>query len=332
MISMPAPWRTRHGAGRKAGSERISASCPGRAALDVRDDVHDVAVVFEEELVGDLDRADRRPRGPRRCAEIEGHQVLGALLRVGQQFVGQALVLRRGRAARPGAGDRADLHSPSRRSPEFPGLSRQRRSRRSRGSTCRARGSMAKRPVERRRQEEWNVASKRWHSTTWKMSPAGMYSLARSTIAGYSALGVFDVASKTDRAESGRAGRSHRAAEGRARARRSSAANGAYSQRRLGEMPARGRDRGHPVISSFTASKIATARAEQDRVRHAERIGFAPAAAPSAGPCRSQIAEMPAAIGGRLRQRDRALGDQRAERLERGLASAQMLRIVGDGD
>ena len=44
------------------------------------------------------------------AAEIEQHQVLGALLRVGEQALRMGAVLRRRRAARPRAGDRPDRH------------------------------------------------------------------------------------------------------------------------------------------------------------------------------------------------------------------------------
>jgi hypothetical protein len=77
----------------KAGGSASSASWPGELALDVRDDVHDVAVALEEELVGDLDGADLGDAADVVAAEVEQHQVLGALLRVGEQLGGERLVL-----------------------------------------------------------------------------------------------------------------------------------------------------------------------------------------------------------------------------------------------
>ena len=77
-------------------------------ALDVRDDVHDLAVALDEELVGHLDGADLGDAADIVAAEVEQHQVLGALLRIGQQLGLERLVLVRRRAARPRAGDRAD--------------------------------------------------------------------------------------------------------------------------------------------------------------------------------------------------------------------------------
>ncbi len=70
--------------------------------------MHDVAVALDEKLVGDGDSADLCDAADVIAAEIEQHQMLGALLRVGQQFVLQRFVFVRRRAARAGAGDRAD--------------------------------------------------------------------------------------------------------------------------------------------------------------------------------------------------------------------------------
>ncbi len=98
-------------AGRKARDERIER-VPVGAELphDVRHDVHHVAVVLEEELVGHLHRADRGDAAGVVPAKIEEHQVLGALLRVGEKLLAERLVLLRRLAARPGSGDRADRH------------------------------------------------------------------------------------------------------------------------------------------------------------------------------------------------------------------------------
>ncbi len=70
--------------------------------------MHHLAVALDEELVGDLDRADLGDAADIVAAEIEQHQMLGALLGIGQQFRFERLILVRRRAARPGAGDRAD--------------------------------------------------------------------------------------------------------------------------------------------------------------------------------------------------------------------------------
>ena len=91
--------------------------------LDVGDDVHDVAVALDEELIGDLDGADLRDAADVVAPEIEQHQMLGALFRIGQQFLFQRLVFVRRRATRARAGDRADT-SPCRHAtaPAPPGL------------------------------------------------------------------------------------------------------------------------------------------------------------------------------------------------------------------
>ncbi len=95
-------------AGRPASSAD-SASWPSASApVDVRDDVHHVAVALDDELLVGVDRADPRHPADVVAAEVEQHQVLGALLGVGQQLGLERRVLGRGRAARPGAGDRAD--------------------------------------------------------------------------------------------------------------------------------------------------------------------------------------------------------------------------------
>ena len=95
-------------AGKPAASASTRVVAAGELAFDVRHDVHDVAVALDEELVGDRHAADLGDAADVVAAEIEQHQVLGALLRVGEQFVFQRLVLVRGFAARARAGDRAD--------------------------------------------------------------------------------------------------------------------------------------------------------------------------------------------------------------------------------
>ena len=72
--------------------------------------MHDVAVAFDEELVGDRHAADLRDAADVVAAEIEQHQMLGAFLRIGEQFDFQRLVLVRRGAARARPGDRADRH------------------------------------------------------------------------------------------------------------------------------------------------------------------------------------------------------------------------------
>ena len=76
----------------KAGDQRVERVLLAvELAHDVGDDVHHVAVVLEEELVGDLDAAERRDAADVVAAEVEQHQVLGAFLGVGEQLVAERL-------------------------------------------------------------------------------------------------------------------------------------------------------------------------------------------------------------------------------------------------
>ena len=62
----------------------IPISC--ELALDIRHDVHDVAVALDEKLIRHFDRADVGDAADIVAAEIEQHQVLGTLFRVGEQL------------------------------------------------------------------------------------------------------------------------------------------------------------------------------------------------------------------------------------------------------
>ncbi len=70
--------------------------------------MHDMAVALDHHLLGDADRADLGDAADVVAAEVEQHQMLGLLLGVGQQLLGQPRVL--GRVAPRGAcaGDRPD--------------------------------------------------------------------------------------------------------------------------------------------------------------------------------------------------------------------------------
>src|ERR1700722_562748 len=69
-----------------------------------------MAVTLDEETVGHLDRADLGDATDVVAAEIEQHEMLRSLLRVGQKFCRQSFVLSRTCAAWAGAGNRADHH------------------------------------------------------------------------------------------------------------------------------------------------------------------------------------------------------------------------------
>ena len=95
-------------AGKPAHSASITSCLGIEPAVDIRDDVHDVAVALDDELSVTSTRADLRDAADIVAAKIEQHQVLGTLLRVGEQFVVERLVLVRRHAARAGAGDGPD--------------------------------------------------------------------------------------------------------------------------------------------------------------------------------------------------------------------------------
>ena len=87
-----------------AGKPAISASMASKRGIEpafhIRDDVHHLAVIFEEEGVGDAHAADLRHAPHIVASEVEQHQMLGALLGIGEQLGRQRLVLlRRGSAA-----------------------------------------------------------------------------------------------------------------------------------------------------------------------------------------------------------------------------------------
>ena len=53
--------------------------------------MHDVAVALDHHLLGDLDRADLGDAADIVAREIEQHQMLGALLGIGEQLLGERL-------------------------------------------------------------------------------------------------------------------------------------------------------------------------------------------------------------------------------------------------
>ena len=97
-------------AGKPAASASIARQPVAQLALHLGADVHDVAVPLDRELLGDLDGAELGDPAHIVAAEIEQHQVLGPLLRIGQQLPLQRLVLLGRRAPAAGAGERADGH------------------------------------------------------------------------------------------------------------------------------------------------------------------------------------------------------------------------------
>ncbi len=74
--------------------------------------MHDVGVVLDDELFGDLDTADLGDAADIVAPEIEQHQMLGALLGIAEQFGGKLAILRRRGATPARTGNRTDGDPP----------------------------------------------------------------------------------------------------------------------------------------------------------------------------------------------------------------------------
>src|SRR5680860_1817153 len=99
----------RNSARRKARHQRIDrVEFRIEFPFDIGNDVHHLTVIFQEEAVGDAHAADLRHAPDIVAAEIEQHQMLGALLGVGEQLLGERFVFVRRGTARPRAGDGPD--------------------------------------------------------------------------------------------------------------------------------------------------------------------------------------------------------------------------------
>ncbi len=97
-------------AGKPAERASSGSYFVSRVALDVRDDVHHLAVALDEELIGDAHAADAGHTARIVAAEIEEHQMLGPLLRIGEQFLRERPVLGGGSRPAARARDGADRH------------------------------------------------------------------------------------------------------------------------------------------------------------------------------------------------------------------------------
>ena len=93
-----------------AGKTARSASSASRSGseppFDVAHEVEHVAVALDLHVLGDPDRPGPADPAEVVAAEVDEHHVLGLLLRVALELLGEELVLVRGRAARPRPGDR----------------------------------------------------------------------------------------------------------------------------------------------------------------------------------------------------------------------------------
>ena len=101
----------RDGAGREASAKRVEGRLVGEELPgDVARDVHDMAVALDRHHVGELHRTDLGDAADVVATEVDEHDVLGPLLRVGEQTLGEGPVLFRGGAARTRPGERAHRH------------------------------------------------------------------------------------------------------------------------------------------------------------------------------------------------------------------------------
>ena len=97
----------RQGAGREHGPQRVERiELRAEARLDVRHEVEDVAVALDLHVLADADRAGARDPAEVVPPEVDQHHVLGALLRIALELLGQQRILVGVDAARPGPGDR----------------------------------------------------------------------------------------------------------------------------------------------------------------------------------------------------------------------------------
>ena len=69
-------------------------------AGDIRHDVHHVLVALDHHQLGDVDRADFSDAADIVAPEVDQHDVLGALLRIGEEFLLEFAILVLGLAAR----------------------------------------------------------------------------------------------------------------------------------------------------------------------------------------------------------------------------------------
>ena len=90
----------------EAGAEQVEGGLPPRhLGLDVGDDVHDVGIALDGHELVHLHRAHPGHPADVVASEVHQHDVLGALLRVGQQVLLQLPLFLRVAAPGPGAGD-----------------------------------------------------------------------------------------------------------------------------------------------------------------------------------------------------------------------------------
>jgi len=72
--------------------------------------MHHMRIALDEELVGHRDRTDLRHAADIVAAKVDQHQMLGALLLIGEELFRETPVLLGRRTARARSGDRPDRH------------------------------------------------------------------------------------------------------------------------------------------------------------------------------------------------------------------------------
>ncbi len=106
-LHRPDLGRARQRAGREDRPQRVErVELRPEPRLDVRHEVEDVAVALDLHVLADGDRPGARHAPEVVAPEVDEHHVLGPLLRVALELLGQERVLAGVGATRPGAGDR----------------------------------------------------------------------------------------------------------------------------------------------------------------------------------------------------------------------------------
>ena len=149
--------------------------------------MHDVRVALGDHEIGQAHGVEFADAADVVAGEVDEHDVLGAFLRIGEQFRREPVVLLGRLAARTRARDGADLHLALLAADmQFRRRADERHAAELEDEHVGRRIDQPQRAVEIDRRMASNGTSKRCDGTTWKMSPARMYSCIASVIATYS--------------------------------------------------------------------------------------------------------------------------------------------------
>ena len=106
--------RARHRPGRKACHQRIEViAVLGQAAVDGRDEVHHVGITFKRHVLRYADRSVLADPSEIVAAQVDEHDVLGALFLVALQLLGKPEILLIVGASRTRASNRVRLSAPA---------------------------------------------------------------------------------------------------------------------------------------------------------------------------------------------------------------------------